>query len=136
MSFTEAQKKDIRKYLGVPFGFYNQSHRLEGMMDKVGGTLADRDEIASWLDEIATIDTTLSTTASSSGVAYGALRKVDEVEFFSPEDSGSSASTGGAAARGRTLIQRIARSLGVDDILPNGDYFSQARGGGWDLQLG
>lgn len=133
MAFTAAQKKDIRKYLGVPFGFYDLNYRLESMMDKVGADATDSAEVVSWLTELGTIETAIS-GGSSSAVTYGALKKVDEVEFHPPSESGSA--TTSPESRGRALIMRLARAFGVDDVLPNGDYFSGSMGGGGMLALG
>lgn len=125
MAFTAAQKKDIRKYLGVPFGFYDLTTRLESMMDLVGAEATDSAEIIGWLTELTNIDASLVASASGASYSYGALKKVDEVEFH-PTD-GDSSSKVGSVDRGRMLIQRLARALGVSDVLPLGDYFAAGR---------
>lgn len=137
MAFTAAQKKDIRKYLGVPFGFYDLNTRLESMLNKVGDDATDSAEVILWLTELATIDTELQSSTTSGSYSYGALKRADEVEFHPiTEGDGSSSSTIGYADRGRILIQRIARALGVDDMLPNGDYFGKTRKVSVPLMLG
>lgn len=136
MAFTAEQEKDIRKYMGVPFGFYELSHRLESMMDLVGGSATDQTQIDTWLTRLAAIDTALTGSASSSSVTYGALKKVDEVEFHPPSESGSTTSPLTLVAQGRVLIGRIARALGVSDYLPIGDYFGNRRPAGFTISLG
>lgn len=122
MAFTEAQKTKIRTYLGVSLGF-NDISRLESAMDLVGSDATTQDEIDAWLAELAIIDTRLGVGASSAAYTYGALKRMEDVEFYNTDES-ESVSTVPFPERGRMLIQRIARALGVDDILPNGDYFS------------
>jgi len=138
MAFTAEQEKDIRKYMGVPFGFYELNHRLESMMDLVGTSLTDKAQIEEWLTRLTAIDSSL-TGSSSSAATYGALKKVDEVEFFSPTDSGeASTSTLTLVQQGRVLIGRIAAALGVSDYLPyrNFDYFGSRRSSGFLIPLG
>lgn len=138
MAFSAEQEKDIRKYMGVPFGFYDLSHRLESMMDLVGENATDKAQIETWLTRLAAIDTALTGAgASGSTATYGALKKVDEVEFYEPSDeSGSSSDSISLVDQGRTLIGRIARALGVSDYLPIGDYFGSRRPTGFTLSLG
>lgn len=135
MAFTAEQEKDIRKYMGVPFGFYELSHRLESMMDLVGDSATDQAQIETWLTRLAAIDTALTGSASSA-VAYGALKKVDEVEFHPPTESGGVTGPLTLADQGRVLIGRIARALGVSDYLPIGDYFGNRRPTGFTISLG
>ena len=136
MALTAAQKKDVRKYLGVAFGFFDKNTRLESMLDKVGTDATDQAELALWLSELTLIDTALATTATSGSYSYGPLKKVDEVEFYDSAGSSGSESRVSAIARGRMLIKRIARALGVDDHLPNGDYFGDTRDLSVALRLG
>lgn len=135
MAFTAEQVKDIRKYMGVPFGFYELSHRLESMIGLIGTNATDQAQIEAWLTRLAVIDTAL--TGSTSTLAYGFLKKVDEVEFYDAEDA---ASVGALpltlVAQGRTLIERIARAMGVSDYLPIGDYFGGRRPSGFTISLG
>lgn len=139
MAFSAEQEKDIRKYMGVSFGFYDLNHRLESMMDLVGENATDKAQIETWLTRLAVIDTTL-TGASSSGssATYGSLKKVDEVEFYPVSEDSDSSSSGtiSLVEQGRTLIGRIARALGVSDYLPIGDYFGSRRPTGFTISLG
>lgn len=138
MAFTAEQEKDIRKYMGVPFGFYELSSRLESTIDLVGTNATDQAQVVVWLTRLATIDTALTGSAAASATAtYGSLKKVDEVEFY-PTTDDSSADTGTLSliAQGRTLIGRIARAMGVSDYLPIGDYFGSRRPSGFTISLG
>jgi hypothetical protein len=125
VAFTAAQKRDIRKYLGVPFGFYDLNTRLESMINKVGADPTDEAEVTAWLAELAVIDETVASDGATSHT-HGALKKVDEVEFHPITADSAVAVSVGAIDRGRMIIKRLARALGVDDVLPNGDYFSGA----------
>lgn len=128
MAFTDAQKMAIRKYLGVPFGFYNLTTRLESMMNLVGDNATDSAQVIAWITRLDAIDAALTGASATSTATYGALKKVDEVEFYEPSDGASSAAGSiGLVDQGRTLIGRIARALGVSDVLPHEDYFSAGR---------
>jgi hypothetical protein len=137
--FSAGQEHDIRKYMGVSFGFYDLNHRLESMMDLVGDDATAKAQIETWLARLAVIDTTLTgAAASGTSATYGALKKLDEIEFYEPsDDSGNSdADTISLVSQGRTLIARIARALGVADYLPIGDYFGSSRPTGFTISLG
>lgn len=139
MAFTDEQKKDIRKYLGVPFGYYDLNTRLESMMNTVGANPTDEAQIVLWLDRLAVIDAALTgTAAGTASVTYGPLKKVDENEFYEPSDSASSGghNTIGLVEQGHAFIARISRSLGMADVLPYGDYFGGTVGFGFQVQLG
>jgi len=124
MAFTDAQKKDIRKYLGVPFGFYHLTTRLESMMLLVGDNATDSTQVIDWLTELAVIDERLNIDEDSAAYASGSLKRIEDIEFY------------GLQERGKMLILRIARALGVDDVLPNGDYFKANQRASGMLNLG
>lgn len=129
MAFTAAQKRDIRKYLGAPFGFYDLHTRLESMMDVIGANSTDQSEVDTWLTRLTAIDTALTGSSSSgSSFTYGSLKKADETEFYPLGEGESSGSSGIALVdQGRVLIDRLARALGVADEFPQGDYFGTRR---------
>lgn len=139
MAFSDEQKRDIRKYLGVPFGFYDLNSRLESMMNMVGDNATDQEQIEEWLERLTEIDEELTSSESSGSTAtYGALKKVDEVEFHPPTD-GETTSAGSSIAlveQGRVLIARLARAFGVSDYLPIGDYFAGFKRVGFVIPLG
>jgi hypothetical protein len=136
MAFTDAQKRDIRKYMGVPMGFYDLDYRLESMMGLVGSNATDQAQIDAWLLRLTEIDDALvgvagSGSSATSTASYGTLKKVDEIEFY-PVTDGDGSGAGGAATltlieQGRTIIARIARAMGCSDFLPIGDYFGTRR---------
>jgi hypothetical protein len=139
VAFTSSQKQQIRNYLGAPAVFVDMQHRLEGAMDAVGGNAEAVTHVTAWLTELAVIDDNLEVTSGGGGgsATYGSLKKVDEIEFYSTSESGGSTTTTvGAVDRGRMLIQRIARILGVADVMPVGDYFSARSLNTGELALG
>lgn len=138
MAFSDEQKRDIRKYLGVPFGFYDLNSRLESMMDLVGANATDQAQVEEWLDRLVEIDSSLTSSSSSSTTAtYGPLKQVDEVQFYEPsDDSSASASSIALVEQGRVIIARLTRALGVSDALPIGDYFSGFKRAGFVIPLG
>jgi hypothetical protein len=124
--------------MGVSFGFYDLNHRLESMMSLVGENTEDKAQIVTWLGQLSEVDDALTgSTATNSSATYGALKKVDEVEFYAPADGSSNSSgTLSRVEQGRALIGRIARALGVSDYLPQGDYFGSRRPMGFTIPLG
>lgn len=135
MAFTAEQKRDIRKYLGAPMGFYDKNTRLESMMDLVGATSTDQAEVETWLTRLATIDVAL-TGSNSTTISYGPLKQVDEIQFYQPQDASDDGGSIGLISQGRVLIDRLARAFGVDDYLPSGDYFGAKRPMSFSYQLG
>lgn len=122
--------------MGVSFGFYDLNHRLESMMDLVGQNATDQAEIETWLTRLAAIDSALTSSTSDTD-EHGAIKKVDEVEFYPVGgEDGTGSSTLGLIDQGRTLIARIARAMGVSDYLPQGDYFGAQKPNGFTISLG
>lgn len=139
MAFTAAQKIAIRSYMGVAFGFYEISSRLESMMDLVGTDATAQAQIEAWLDRLQLVDESLTGDAASAvSATYGSIKKVDEVEFYPAATDGSATATTTMplVTQGRTLIGRIARALGVSDFLPIGDYFGSRRPMGFTIPMG
>jgi len=137
VAFTAEQEKDIRKYMGVPFGFYELNHRLESMMDLVGTNSTDQAQIVTWLVRLTEIDESL-TGSDATSAAYGALKKVDEVEFYNTSETAEGSAALTFVQQGRVLIGRIAAALGVSDYLPyrGFDYFGSRRSSGFLIPLG
>jgi hypothetical protein len=139
MAFTTAQKAAIRSYMMTSETYPYLHHRLEGAMDVVGDDVDASALVSGWLTRLAEIDTALTGSSSSGSTAtYGPLKKVDEVEFYNVTDSNSSSGASSIALvdQGRTLIHRIAATLGVSDFLPRGDYFGAASCGSFALNQG
>lgn len=122
MAFTDAQKNDIRGYLGYALGYYQYNTPLESMMDKVGVSPAEQGKVEGILSELATIDAVLA-TAGSSAAASGMLKAVDEIQFYNAKESAGYIAPG-AVQRGRMLIKRLAVALGDrDGDTIQSDYF-------------
>lgn len=136
MAFTDAQKDDIRGYLGYALGYYQYNTPLESMMDKVGGVVSEQAKVESILTELTTIDAVLA-TAGGSAAATGMLKQVDEVQFYNATDSAGYIAPG-AVQRGRMLIKRLAVALGDrDGDTIQSDYFgSGTRSNSFNLGMG
>jgi len=109
LAFTAAQKHDIRKYLGVSAAYFDLNTQLESMLDTIGADSDAQTIVEAILTELATVDAAVASSGSSSAT-YGALKKVDEVEFYSTAD-GSGSDTVGALKRGRMLVRRLAQRI-------------------------
>lgn len=136
MAFTDAQKNDIRGYLGYALGYYQYNTPLESMMDKVGVSPDEQGKVEGILSELATIDAVLA-TAGSSAAASGMLKAVDEIHFYNAKESAGYIAPG-AVQRGRMLIKRLAVALGDrnGDTIQS-DYFgSGLRSPGFNLGMG
>jgi hypothetical protein len=136
MAFTDAQKNDIRGYLGYALGYYQYNTPLESMMDKVGVSPSEQAKVEGILTELATIDSVLA-SAGSSAAATGMLKQVDEVQFYNATESAGYIAPG-AVQRGRMLIKRLAVALGdrEGDMIQS-DYFgSGTRSNSFSLRMG
>lgn len=136
MAFSDAQKDDIRGYLGYALGFYQYNTPLESMMDKVGGFPTEQAKIEGILTELAAIDAVLA-TAGSSAAATGMLKQVDEVQFYNAIESAGYIAPG-AVQRGRMLVKRLAVALGDrDGDTIQSDYFgSRLTSNSFNLSMG
>jgi hypothetical protein len=135
LAFTDAQKDDIRGYLGYSLGFYQYNTPLESMIDKVGGVPSEQAKVQGILTELALVDAAVAASGSSSMTA-GMVKKADEIEFYNAEESSGAVSLIGAVKRGRMLIGRLAVALGGRDIIKD-DYFATATGANsFDLSMG
>lgn len=115
MTFTASEKRSIRSYLGYSGGFRDRGIRLESMMDVVGAQVEESAYARVILTALAAVDAAIASSGSGSGATYGALKKVDEVEFYSPEDSsGSTTSVLSGVTYGEVLIERLRALFGVD----------------------
>lgn len=114
MALTSTEKANARLYLGYPTLFRYQNTRLESVL---GDLDADAETLArSILTELTTLDAAIA-AASLSG-ARGALKAVDEVEWYAPKDS--MVKVVGFVERGRMLVTRLSLIFGVPLY---GDYF-------------
>lgn len=114
MAFSETQRDQIRRYLGFPAAFRDQTYRLESMMDTVGANAVEQASVEAILTEIAAVDTVLVGEAAES-TEHGDLKRVEEIEFYQTSQDHIS-----AMKRGKMLIARLSQRLGVP---PMADYF-------------
>lgn len=129
MAFTASEKRQIRSFLGYSGGFRDRGVRLESMMDVVGSQAEESAYARELLDQIAEVDEALNDTGTSatSTATYGALKKVDEVEFWPvTETSGASSAASTIVGRdwGEILIERLRALMGVE---LGGRYFRKTR---------
>lgn len=124
-TFTTAEKRQIRSYLGYSGGFRDSDYVLESMMDVVANQVDEAAYARDLLTKIAAIDTALGNTGvGGSSATYGAVKKVDEIEFYSPTVGTTTTSSSLSGIKyGEVLIERLRALLGVDLV---GRYF---RGG-------
>jgi hypothetical protein len=135
MAFTETQKVAIRGYLGFSLGHYQYNTVFESMLDKIGGVSVEQTAVEAILTELATIDAVVAASGSR-GVGTGALKKVDEVEFYSPKDSSGQTTAVDAVRRGRILINRLASRFGFTRAELPSDYFGTGGPSGMQLGMG
>lgn len=129
MAFTDTQKVATRRYLCFSLGHYQYNTQFESMFDKIGSVPEEQAAVESILAELVAIDAAVA--AAGLAPPSGALKKVDEVEFYAPKDS--LITIVDAVRRGQMLCQRLADTFGV---VKAGDYFGARRSMNVDLALG
>lgn len=130
MAFTASEKRQIRSYLGYSGGYRDSTVSLESMLDVVASQVDEAAYARDLLTKIAAVDTALAAASSGgSSATYGAIKKVDEIEFFSPADSsGSTTSTVSGIAYGEVLIERLRALFGIELV---GRYFRSSPSNGF-----
>jgi redox-regulated HSP33 family molecular chaperone len=118
MAFTDSQRDQIRRYLGYPAAFRDQTYQLESMMDTVGDNATEQASVEAILTELATVDAALAAAGTSAQV-MGALKAVDEIEFHAATGSTATDSMT-AMKRAKMLVERLRQRFGVPLA---GDYF-------------
>ncbi len=131
MAFSDTEADNIRKYLGYAAGYYQYNTPLEGMIVKVGANTVEKASVVSILTELATVDTVLADSGATASMS-GALKRVDDAEFYNVESS-SSVGGLGALKRGRMLVERLRQRFAVDLA---GDYFASYQSPPSMLSLG
>lgn len=135
MAFTTTQKVAVRRYLAFPLGLYQYNTWFEAMFDKIGGVPEEQAAVESILAELVTVDNALASAAIAG--ARGALKKVDEIEWYAPKDS--MIKVVGLVERGHMLCKRLAQCFGdpiVAAMQERGDYFSSSSSVSVNLALG
>ena len=120
MAFTSAEKRQIRSYLGYSGGFRDRGVRLESMMTVVGDQVEESAYARVLLGQIEDIDTAIIAGGGSSTATYGAVKKVDEIEFHPVTSDSGSTSTLSGEELGEVLIERLRALF---DVPLNGRYF-------------
>ena len=115
MAFTDAQKVDIRRYIGAPDAYRQDNTRLESSIIEAGDGAESEAVVVGYLAEITAINARLIGVVRSSG----GIKQVDEVEFFG-DKGGSSAGLDATIAEGRMWASRLSQFLGTPLI---GDFF-------------
>lgn len=131
--FTSAEKRSIRSYLGYSGGFRDRGVRLESMMDVVGAQTDEAAYARDLLTKIAAIDTAIISGGSSSSATYGAIKKVDEIEFHPVTGDSASTSTLSGEDLGEVLIERLRALF---DVPLNGKYFRSGFSNTFPIALG
>lgn len=118
MAFTQPQRAKIRFYLGYSLPYGNIYTALDYAIDSAGALPDTQDlieEILGQLDSV--VEPVVSTTTTS----VGALKRVDEVEYY---DAGSDSTQSDAInSLGRMYVHRMSIILGIPVL---SDVFASA----------
>lgn len=125
MAFTSSEKRQIRSYLGYSGGYRDSTVSLESMLDVVASQVDEAAYARDLLTKIAAVDAALASSGSGSSATYGAVKKVDELEFYDVTSSSGGTSTLSGVEYGEVLIERLRALFGVEMI---GRYFRRSSG--------
>lgn len=127
MAFTDAQKADLRSYMGYPDVFRYANTRLENAFDVIGARAEVQAKVVAWMAVIVAVDALIQAPGGGGGAggASGSIKRVDEIEFYPlTSASGSSSMVSWSSlpplAQGKIACARISRLFGVP---LEGDYF-------------
>lgn len=139
MSFTNAEKYKIRKYLGYPQVYKQANPRLESALDQVGLDVDAVADVQDILSKITQVETFLIQALSTAG-----LKKAEEIEWY-PDTSGS-ATVVSLNQQARKFCSQLSSIFGVPietNIFGTKGYagdrwkqFSGSSSTGFDLPLG
>lgn len=135
MPFTDAQRDQIMRYLGYPAlaagTRYAGYYPIYSQIDLVGGDPVTQAPVEAILAELVTVDVAIAAGGSAAGAGtYGALKKVDEVEFYSAKDSLlQSSDVITAMKRAHMLVRRLAQRMGGEKFIL-ADYFATGSAAG------
>ena len=82
-------------------------------MEVVGAQTEEAAYCRALLTSIAEVDTALAGTGGGSSATYGAVKKVDELEFYDVTSGSSGTTTLSGVSYGEVLIERLRALLGV-----------------------
>lgn len=140
MAFTDAQRNQIVTYLGYPAVSagtrYAAYYPVFSQIDLVGGDPVTQAPVEALLTEIAAIDVIIAGMGAATA-SYGAVKQVDEVEFFSPKESyATPTDLVTTMRRAHMLVKRLAQRMGGEHFII-ADYFgSGAPAGGNAMAMG
>lgn len=124
------------RYMGYPAVAadtrYAAYYPIWAQMDLIGQSPVTQTPVEAILTELDAVDVKIA----QSGVTAprGAVKKVDEIEFFGPKES--MVTIIDAPKRGRMLVRRLAQRLGGVHLIAD-DYFATGLGNGSvDLGMG
>ncbi len=119
MAFTEAQKVDIRFYLGYPDVYRYANSRLESAMDVVGGRTESQAKVESLLAKLNALYGTDSNSPLEQQVNFAGIKKVesadDVVEFGSTNGAGGAGSqiSTDQSVYGRKIVSALSSFMGI-----------------------
>ena len=133
MAFTSAQRNQIMTYLGYPAlaadTRYAGYYPVYSQIDLIGGDPVTQAPVEALLVEIAALDVIVAAQGTITS-SQGALKKVDEVEFYAPKDSLLTVSDIVTTLRRcRMLVKRLAQRMGGEHFII-ADYFATGGGSG------
>lgn len=77
MAFTDAQKENIRFYMGYPQVYIYANPRLENAMDLVGNSATLVTKVQAIIDSLTSANTSLSKALATAG-----LKRAEEIEWY------------------------------------------------------
>ena len=137
MAFTDAQKIQIRFYLGYPFPFQQLNARLEGAIDLVGANAAASSMVNDMLVRLTAVYGLDPSNPGSAGqvdqaIAQAGVKSVesadDKIEFGTTASGGASASSAILATQmdlAKRLVSALSSMMGVEianDVFGNKGY--------------
>lgn len=126
MAFNDAQKVQLRKWLGYPALDRDTFSHVESTFDTIGADAATQTEVETILAALVVID-----GQQTSSVATAGMKRAEEIEWYEGQ-----ARMDGIASRGRVLVQRLATIFNVRDDPARSDPFDDGFRLGRPVYLG
>lgn len=118
MAFTNAQKVQIRKWLGYPSIFRYKDVRLESAIEVVGDDPDAQAEVEAVLARLATGDDSVESQLDDA-LGTAGLKRAEDVEWYQAGSETSAGANGATAQQaalehgGRILCSRLSQLFGV-----------------------
>lgn len=123
--FTSTQRDAVMRYLGYPATAqdtrYAAYYPIFSQLDLIGGDPVTQAPVDALLVELDALDAVLA-AAGTTIKASGALKRVDEIEFYDSSIDPSTQVGVGTARRVNVLVRRLAQRMGGEHLIM-GDYF-------------